>query len=174
MPDSDVPSLQARELTVPHQQLEEWLERKPRSHNFWEDVGDKKHRIFVEKETKDSYVKITQWNSNCAKTVYGKPVSGKHDRRKLDDRVSIHHYDEMPEKYNLVIIVLAENMVMPNQSSAPTEAAVTAGRRGTFNRKSRKAYEERVAHVCMSDRRMWSELTKKPMGKAQTLWNFGG
>ena len=46
---------------------DEWCQRKTQSNHFYDEMGN---RIFVNIQTPDTGVKVTQWNSDCVKTCY--------------------------------------------------------------------------------------------------------
>ena len=81
------------------------IDYKPRSYNYYDRDAN---RVFVKKQTSDTWVKVTQWNAGCVKTVYtkvgGPDSQGHHQWRKIQDRVAVGDWVNL-DKGDCVVIV---------------------------------------------------------------------
>jgi hypothetical protein len=174
LPQDDVPSLEPQEIMIPSDDLDSWVNGKRKSYNSYTDKYCAQTAIYIKKHSKDSSTKITQWNVDCKKTIYSKPSDGSREWRKSDDRVKMDHYDQYGEPTDVVVIIHPEHLIMPPGSEQPRHPQPEAAQRRTFTSQSRRANDQRTANLCMSDRKMWSNLSGQKLNKEQTCGALAG
>ena len=143
--------------------LTKLVEARKRSYDMY-DTDD--NRVFVNKMSRSTWVKETQWHFDNVKTTYVQAQAG---WRKIEDRVPIREWADFDEPANLVVVVHHEQLLMPTtKRPAASEAPrVQDSRRRAFNHDQRKKYQDVAAHLCYVDCAMWAQL--KPTGAAPLM-----
>ena len=135
---------------------------KKRSHSFYDGEGN---RVFVKKQTYNTWVKHTQWNSECRKSAYAHQDG---DWRKCEDRVWITDFMEFEDQTPVIVIVHSDRLVMPtarNQSeiAVANQPKVQGQKARPFSQKKRARYEGDAAYLCCADQAMWSCLANSEL-----------
>lgn len=122
--------------SVPEHNLQNIVDAKKRPYNYY---GKHNNRVFVKKSSRDSWIKVTQWNSECEKTVYA--YNRLKGWRKVQDRASIHEWINVDWSADVVVIVHCNQLITPTGSKweggRPPSVAQTWRR--IFTHKQRKA-----------------------------------
>ena len=94
----------------------------------------------MKKFTRDTSVKITQWNHNCVKTSYVKHDENKW--RKIEDRVNIEEHGRT-DGAHCVVVVHKENLTMPGGHRYQAYCAMEdADNITTFSSKRRDRFDK--------------------------------
>ena len=163
----EVPRYETEKVVVCDEQLTRWWSWKTRNCDFswWE------HKVYVKISSDSGNCKITQWNNECVKTIYlrndvtnadAQKGKGKHDFtlwHKHSDRIDINEDVRFGQRYNVIIIVHGDKMVMPHNKSPPrSHPDVAAAKRRPFNRKKKQEYQASAYLVCEADTEMWQHF----------------
>ena len=164
--EDDVPHYECERRDISFDQLNRWLDMKTRNHNFtWHE-----QKIFVKYRSLDARIKITQWNSTCAKSVWIKGPSHYHRWEKIRDRCDINEVIEFDEHTNSITLVHSENLRMPHnhaygQEVPDTHPRIDRANRRQFGRKQRQQYHASAYFVSLSDHNMWQFLGNEGEGE---------
>ena len=151
----EVPRYETEKAIVCDEQLTRWWSWQTRNCDFswWE------HKVYVKISSDSGNCKVTQWNSKCVKTIYlrndvtnadAQIGEGKHVFtlwHKHSDRIDINEDVRFGQRYNVIIIVHGDKMIMPHNKSPPrSHPGVAAAKRRHFNRKKKAG----VPGFCLS------------------------
>ena len=159
--EDEVPSLEVAKYDITSAQLDQLIDANKRSYNLYDDAMN---RIFVKKHTNSTWVKITQWNVNCLKTVYVKFGS---KWKLLGDRRPIDKWVWLDESRDCIVVVHHQQMVLPEDRVKKRAKAylceVMENNRKILSSKQRELVTKEVALVAQADHDMMRTLKNKPV-----------
>jgi len=165
--DEQVPRYDPVEIILSNEKLNELRCAKKRSYKTEDSDGN---QIYIKKMTESSWVKITQWNTNCFRTTYlAMPDSD--DWRKVEDRDSIHQWRPIPgTKVDLIIIVHKEHLTMPDGRNAPDlQPDPNRWKRRAFSKKQKEKNWSWTSYLAFAEEMQWDVLIAERAHEVQKL-----